>query len=393
MHTTERLPARVALLVAHCAGMIDLVALPVWVGTLMSGHGLDAPHAGGLATLFLLGAVLTSLATARWWSHRSGPLLASIGYAVAAGAFLMASRLPSFGELALWHAVAGAGAALGLSLTHGAIGRSAHPHRLFAWAGLALGLFATVFLGASPGLIAAHGPGTLFLLFAGVMGVAALACAVAFPAGAADAQHVPSHERAAFGARAWAGAAGVACMALVQAIVFSFMERIGAGHGLDTGAMSGVLIALGLINLVPAPLAAWLERRWRVRTVLMVGPVLQAALAFVLTNSPWVQGYVAAALSFSAVMIFTHTFAFGWLARLEPTGRLVAATPAMLMTGSAIGPFLGGALVGGLGYGALGVAALVLGALGAALFLHCTAAPALPAPAASSQPELHKAAA
>jgi len=157
--------------------------------------------------------------------------------------------------------------------------------------------------------------------------------------------------------------------------------------------MSGVLIALGLINLVPAPLAAWLERRWRVRTVLMVGPVLQAGLAFVLTNSPWVQGYVAAALSFSAVMIFTHTFAFGWLARLEPTGRLVAATPAMLMTGSAIGPFLGGALVGGLGYGALGVAALVLGALGAALFLHCTAAPALPAPAASSQPELHKAAA
>jgi len=125
----------------------------------------------------------------------------------------------------------------------------------------------------------------------------------------------------------------------------------------------------------------------------MGGPLVQAGLAFAVTNSPWVQGYVAAALSFSAVMIFTHTFAFGWLARLEPTGRLVAATPAMLMTGSAIGPFLGGALVGGLGYGALGVVALVLGALGAALFLHCTAAPALLAPATSSQPELHKAAA
>jgi len=78
------------------------------------------------------------------------------------------------------------------------------------------------------------------------------------------------------------------------------------------------------------------------------------------------------------VMIFTHTFAFGWLARLEPSGRLVAATPAMLMTGSAIGPLLGGALVGGLGYGALGVAALVLGAIGAALFRHSTAvAPAV----------------
>ena len=107
--------------------------------------------------------------------------------------------------------------------------------------------------------------------------------------------------------------------------------------------------------------------------MLTVGPVVQALLALLLTASPWVQGYVGAALMFSAVMIFTHTFAFGWLARLDPSGRLVAATPAMLMTGSAIGPFLGGALVAALGYSALGLAALVLGVCGVALFRHSTA--------------------
>ena len=54
------------------------------------------------------------------------------------------------------------------------------------------------------------------------------------------------------------------------------------------------------------------------------------------------------------MMIFTHTFAFGVLSKLDPTARALAGTPAMLMIGAAIGPILGGALVQGFGYGASG---------------------------------------
>ena len=50
-----------ALMIAHCAGMVDLVALPVWVGTLIGAYRLDPQQAGLLATLFLAGAVLGSL--------------------------------------------------------------------------------------------------------------------------------------------------------------------------------------------------------------------------------------------------------------------------------------------------------------------------------------------
>jgi apolipoprotein N-acyltransferase len=50
-----------ALLVAHCAGMVDLVALPVWVGTLIGDYHLDPQQAGSLATLFLAGAVASSV--------------------------------------------------------------------------------------------------------------------------------------------------------------------------------------------------------------------------------------------------------------------------------------------------------------------------------------------
>jgi predicted MFS family arabinose efflux permease len=71
---------------------------------------------------------------------------------------------------------------------------------------------------------------------------------------------------------------------------------------------------------------------------------------------------------FAAVMIFTHTFAFGLMARLEPSGRAMAATPAMVMIGAAIGPVLGGILVQSFGYTSLGPVALVLGSLAVLCF-------------------------
>lgn len=370
MQTSYSKSSQGALLVAHCAGMIDLVALPVWVGTLMGGYGLSATQAGGLASIFLVAAVVVSMLVARQLQRLPAKRLAGLGYAVAAAAFAAASQAQSYLALALLHVVAGGGVALGLSLVHAAIGRSERPHRLFAWAGLALGVFATVFLGGAPGLIQQFGPAMLFVLFAAVMLVACLACWLCFPPTQTQTQSTQS--AVALPRLAYLCAGGIACMALIQAIVFSFMERIGVSHGLDTSGMSAVLIALGLVNLLPAPLAAWLERRWPTRQVLWAGPALQAALAVLLTASPWVSAYVAAAVSFSAVLIFTHTFAFGWLTRLDPSGRMVAATPAMLMAGSAIGPILGGLVVSWQGYAALGVVAVVIEWVAIGLFLKST---------------------
>ena len=71
-------------------------------------------------------------------------------------------------------------------------------------------------------------------------------------------------------------------------------------------------------------------------------------------------------------MLFTHTFAFGTLARLDITGRVVAATPAMVMIGSAIGPVLAGTLVKLSGYGAIGVAAALIDAVALVCFWNLT---------------------
>jgi len=370
---------RVALMVAHCAGMVDLVALPLWVGTLISRFRFDPQQAGLLATLFLAGAVLASVLTAPRFHRLSGRLVATLGFAASAAAFALAAGSTAFGTLALLHGLSGMATGAALSITHGTIARSARPHRLFAMAGAALGVFAVIFYAVVPQALSSAGGAALFATFAIVMGVAALAALFAFPSPEA----MPHAERAA--ARltkpVWCGIAGIACMALVQAMTFSFLERVGSDHGFSAAAVGGVLVALALVNLLPAPLAALLERRWRARSVLLASPVLQALLTAVIMNATAFAAYAAAASVFAAVMIFAHTFAFGLLAWLEPSGRALAATPAMMMTGAAIGPVLGGTIVKAAGYGSLALAAAVLAAIAVFCFSR------LPTPAQTATQE------
>lgn len=380
--STENWAGRAPLMVAHCAGMVDLVALPVWVGALISDYKFDPQRAGGLATLFLIGAVVSSLVFAPRFNRIPARPAAAAGFAVAALSFLTAAFATGYLALAVLHALAGAAAACALSFTHGTIAHSANPHRLFAMVGLALGVFAIVFLGATPNLVAAFGGPALFFVFAGVMAVAAIASAISFPAvtGRGEENFIATVSR--IGPAVWFGVAGVSCMALTQSMMFSFLERIGIDRGFGREAVTGVLIALGFVNLIPAPLAAFLETRVSPRAVLIAGPILQALIVLAVTSGGSFASYAGPAAVFAAVMIFTHTFAFGVLARLDRSARALAATPAMLMTGAAIGPILGGVLVQSFGYASLGVAAVVIAACAVTLFarVHAPVSPLAPAP-------------
>ena len=366
--STESWPGRIALMLAHCAGMVDLVALPVWVGALIAQYHFTPPQAGGLATLFLVGAVLSSLFFAPRFNRIDSRTAAIAGFGAACLAFLGAAFVSDFAALAALHFVAGASVGCALSFTHGTIARSANPHRLFAIVGMALGVFAIVFLGTTPNLLAAFGGPVLFRTFSVIMVVAAIAALVSFPTVTAHRDEDLIDEVAHLRPAVWFGVAGISCMALTQAMMFSFLERIGIDRGFGREAVTGVLIALGFVNLFPAPLAGILQKRLKAENVVLAGPVVQAVIALLITLSASFIPYAGGTLFFAAVMIFTHTFAFGLLSRLEGTGRALAATPAMLMIGSATGPILGGTLVKSFGYPAIGIAACVFALVAVALF-------------------------
>jgi predicted MFS family arabinose efflux permease len=382
MVTTDSRRGRVALMAAHCSGMVDLVALPVWVGALIGHYGFDPQQAGGLATLFLAAAVVASVTLAPRFGRLPRRAVVAGGFGIAGLAFFGASLRHDLAAMALLHALAGLAAGSALSVTHGTIARGANPHRLFAIVGIALGVFAIAFFAVVPPLLAAVGGPALFRVFAAVMAVAAGVATFAFP----HADGVPASDAAAPTAAGsapmpravWFGIVGIGGMGLVQAMTFAFLERVGTERGFGLAAVTGVLVALGIVNLFPAALAALLEKRWSARAVLLTGPVLQAVLVAFIMQSTVYAPYAAAASVFAAVMIFTHTFGFGLLARLEPTGRALAATPAMMMTGAAIGPILGGTLVKTFGYGSLALAAAAIAAIAVACFSR------LPAPAAAT---------
>lgn len=357
--------ARSVLTLAHVVGMIDMVALPLWIGTLMQHYGYSAPQAGITVTLFLLGVVVASAVFAPRFNRLPRRACAAAGFAVAACAMFFASRMPvepdSFAVLAVIHAAAGLGVGCALTFTHGSIGRSADPHRLFAVVNIVLGVFAVIFLASLPQVIARAGAPVLFQVIAVLMALAAVAMALAFPdAGDVVVGNGPSIAAGRIPGAAWFIIAVVMCLTLNQAMVFSFVERIGADRGFGADRVNGVLIALGLVNLLPGALAVFLQKRWSPIAVGMAGPVGQAVLAVAMSSTAAFAPYAVAASLYVSMVIFTHTFLFGLLSRLDPSGRAAAATPAMMMVGSCIGPALGGAIVHGLGYPGLGWAACVV---------------------------------
>lgn len=374
---------RFVLMVSHCAGMVDMVALPVWVGALIATYRLNPRQAGALVTTFLIGAALASLLFARRFTRFDNRHTASIGFGIAACAFIGASLTERVGALAGLHAIGGFAAGTALSFTHGTIGRSSNPHRLFGLVGTALGVFAIFFVGAATQLIDAFGGQALFRLIAGVMIVAAVLAAISFPRAYDHSQSIPVYRRAEgrLPIAVWVTVCGVSCLALVQAMVYGFVERIGIDNGFAINKVAAVLVAQGVINMLPPYIAVVTEGRLNARNVLVAGPILQAVFALCVTQSGDFVVFAPGVVAFVAVMLFTHTFAFGQLARMDPTGRAVAATPAMIMVGSAIGPVLGGTLVELMGYIGLGIAAILFDSLAILCFARISGRVAVTEPA------------
>ena len=365
------------LMLGHIAGMVDMVALPLWVGTLMQNYAYSPQQAGLTVTLFLAAVAITSMVLSPQFNRLPQRWLATFGFALAAGAFYAVSQqsmnAAGFSTMALLHLAAGVGIGCGLSMTHGALGRTLNPHRMFAWANGLLGVFAVLFMGSVPKLMQSVGGTVVFSAFVAVMAVAAIAVALAFPQlkaetsgmgqTGASGQAIQSTQKTRIPPAAWFAIFAVVCLTMNQAIVFSFLERVGAERGFSAASVGGVLLALGLVNLLPSPLAGFLEKRLPATAVATAAPIVQAALALVIFNATAFMPYAVTAALFVAPVLFGHIFLFGLISRLDPSGRAAASTPAMVMLGSAIGPILGGGIVQQFGYPGVGIASVVIAAV------------------------------
>lgn len=355
----------VALVVAYCAGMLDLVILPVWVGALVQRFHFSPQQAGGVVTLFLLGAVVACTITVPKLNQVNQRVTAAISFAIAAVMFLLASTRSDFAALAILHLAAGLAIGTALAMTLGTMGHSVNPHQLFAKAGMGLGLFSIVMLGALPRLLMSYGGAALFQVITVVMVIAVLACALSFP----NPVLAKIEKQPRFDPLIYFILTGAGLMTFNQAMIFAFVEVIGTAHGFHPAGIRSALIALSIVNFIlPAPLAAVLQSHLSARRVAQIGPLVQAVLAVLVTSVVIFPAWAFAVSILVAVQIFTHTFLFGLLAEMDRSARATAALPATLLIGAVLGPIVGGALAQHVGFAALGYAALMVGALASVLF-------------------------
>jgi predicted MFS family arabinose efflux permease len=345
------------------------VAVPVWVGTLVGLYGFDPQAAGGLPTLFLIGASIASVLIAPRLNNLNTRLVVVAGFGIGALLLLSASLTQAYGMLVALHLAGGIAVGSALSVTHGTIGHSANPHRLFGLAGLAIGIMGVVFLGGAPGIIAKFGGPTLFLLLGAIMALAALVSLFFFPAARNVMDDMVADKAATpLSREVWFCIGGIALLCTTQSMTLSFYERLGMDRGFGPDLVTLALAGYGIVAIFPAPIAALLEKRLAATMVISIGPLFQAIFAMIATHSGSYLPYAISGGGMAFTIIFTHTFAFGLLARLDPSGRAVAGTPAMLMVGAAIGPFLGGTLVKFASFEAIGIAACVFVAIELLLF-------------------------
>ena len=360
-----------ALMLAHCAGMVDLVALPVWVGTLITYYHFDPQQAGGLATLFLIGAAGASIFFAPRFNKIQVKISAVIGFAIAALTFFLSANNVSFPLLAGLHLVGGIAAGTALSVTHGTMGHAVNPHWVFGIAGLAIGIFGVIFLGGTPGIIQQFGGHSMFYVMAAVMLIAALACLCFFPkpTRSVDFDHYERIKNLPpLGKPVWFCMIGVALLAMTQAMTLSFYERIGLERGFSRDMVTMALVIYGIVTIFPAPLAALLEKRVSVTAIIAFGPIFQGIFSLLTTHTHQYFVFALAGPFMAFTILFVHTFAFGLLARLDPTGRAVAGTPAMLMVGAAVAPFVSGTIVKFINFEAIGYACCIVVAVQVYLF-------------------------
>lgn len=370
------LSGSLALIVCNVGGMVDLVALPLWVGSLMQSRALDAQQAGMLVTAYILGVFGGSLTVSPRVDTINNRVTATAGFLLGAASFFGLMFVDGLAAMAALHLAAGIGAGWGLSMTHGAMARSLNPHRFFGLGNMGTALFAILFFATMPPALEAQGVKALFLVLGGLQTVAALAAALAFPrhrgtptagghAGMSGSTAAPVAPVAPMSIRVLVFL-GVACLATTQAMIFGFIERIGIAHGFGGDRIGLVLLVSGFVNLTAPLVAALLERRLSHLAVSVCVVPLHAACGAAAVLMPDFLPYAVCAVALVWLVIFGHIFIFALIATLDPSGRTAASTPAMLMVGAAIGPILGGTLANNFGYDSLALAGCALGLLGGA---------------------------
>lgn len=196
-----------------------------------------------------------------------------------------------------------------------------------------------------PRLYQAYGLGAGYLALAALM-LLALPLVRAFPAGASAVASGGSQQPAPARWKVLTAILGLFGFYVALSAVWTFVGAIGARAGLSATLGGEVLAVATLAGIVGAGCASLIGERWRRERQLVAGFSLMALAILLLLGDPPLARFALAALLFKFTWTYALPFILASLAELDASGRLMSLSNLVIGAGLALGPAIGGRLIG-----------------------------------------------
>ena len=344
--------ALIGILAGASIGFAAQGSLPILIGAVIDGLGVNEAAAGLLASLEIGTVALASLLLAPRIHRIPRRKLALLGARIACVGQGLAVFAQSFETLLAARIVAGLGEGTAFAAANAALAGSVNPERLSALLALVGGAGAGVLLAVLPHIVEPWG-------YAGGFAALLVVNAVSLPLlrFLPEAPDASAQPRAGHPAHRVLGVATLLAffvLALGESAMWAFTERIGLGVGLSRGSVGTVLAVTMVFGLVGAALAGWLgTRRGRALPLALGLTGLGVATVFLGSAQVWTV-YAAMLLLWTFTFLFVMPYLMGTAAALDKEGRWAAATIGFWSVGSALGPASAGTLIALLSYAAVG---------------------------------------
>lgn len=355
------------LILLAILGMSAQPALPIWLSGVGERFHLAPVQTGMIGSLELGCLALASIAWAVIARSERKVVWLYAALALGAVANFAAFAAGSVTQLLVCRALVGLSYGVALTEITRRAALTPNPHRVFALQQLGLVAFLTVYFATVPRVIQSYGPFSPFLYGAALSVLSLLSLIWVPPQTAAtrNNRETAGAQPEASGGRRSAIVLALASLTLVfmtQGSIWPYITDAARNSGLRLEAL-GSILAVGAICNLAAPIAAERLGLRLGRTAPLIAGHAGLGAGILMVALPlgpaW---FTVGSVALNLFLLFLMPFFLSTLAALDASGRSAAAAPAFFTVGGAIGPTLGGFVIGKAGMPVLGVLlAIVIG--------------------------------
>jgi len=333
-----------AVFFTFIAGGLTAGVSPLAVGAFVDDLGFTEAAAGSLVTFEMTAMCVAAMLLANLISRTSRRKWAYIGAVVTVIGQSVSTYCFDFQTLTIIRIVTGLGEGTCFATASAAAAGAAEPDRLFAQVMFFQMILWGILLAVLPVVILSYGCAGLFWTLA-LLTVMAMPCMAWLP----DLDMIQKNRQKGRTPHMKTGIMTMMAFSVISvtgSAVWSLSERIGLKTGLNLKAVGMILGIATIAGIAGSGAAAWLGIRWGRRLPLFFG-IGASTFAMVMIAAIYEPiSFTTNQVIWGVAYAFMTPYMMGVAAALDPLGRWTATASGVTIGASALGPIIGGMLIG-----------------------------------------------